>query len=178
MIAGRIWKFGDDINTDLIMPGPALYLPEAERVRYVFQANRPGWVDIMRPGDIIIGRRSFGVGSSRPAALSLRNLGVGCLIAESINSLFFRNCVNFGLLALECPGIHDAFEEGHIAEITIEDFRVRNRETGVELQAARVPDQLVRLMLGGGVLPLLEAEGLVSPEMPAEESSRGASPSM
>ena len=172
MIAGRTWKFGDDINTDLIMPGPALYLPEAERVRFVFQANRPGWVDLMRPGDVIIGRRSFGVGSSRPAALSLRNLKVGCLIAESINSLFFRNCVNFGLLALECPGVHDAFEEGQTAEIMVDDFRIRNRETGVELQATRVPEQLIKLMVGGGVLPLLESEGLVAPLAPENETIR------
>lgn len=177
MIAGRTWKFGDDINTDLIMPGPALYLPEAERVRFVFQANRPGWVDMMRPGDIIIGRRSFGVGSSRPAALSLRNLKVGCLIAESINSLFFRNCVNFGLLALECPGIHDAFEEGQTAEVMLDDFRIRNRETGAVLQAARVPEQLVKLMVKGGVLPLLESEGLVAPMAPEKETPQAGATS-
>jgi 3-isopropylmalate/(R)-2-methylmalate dehydratase small subunit len=112
MISGRVWKFGDNINTDYMMPGPALYLPEEERVRYVFQANRPGWVDLVKPGDFIIGGTNYGVGSSRPAALSLRNLKIGCLIAESINGLFFRNCVNFGLVALQCPGIHAAFEEG------------------------------------------------------------------
>ncbi len=161
MMAGRVWKFGDDINTDLMMPGPALYLPEEQRVRYVFQANRPGWVDLVKPGDFIIGGRKYGVGSSRPAALSLRNLNIGCLIAESINGLFFRNCVNFGLLALECPGVHDAFEEGQTAEVSTQDFTVRNVQTGVILHANRVPKQLVDLMVGGGVFPLLEAEGLI-----------------
>jgi len=163
MISGRVWKFGDNVNTDLMMPGPALYLPKREQMRYVFQANRPGWVDMVKDGDIIIGGRSYGVGSSRPAALSLRNIGIGCLLAESINGLFFRNCVNFGLLALECPGIHAAFEEGQVAEVSTDDFTVRNAQTGVVLAATAVPPQLLDLMRGGGVFPLLEAQGSIAP---------------
>jgi len=166
MITGRVWTFGDNINTDLIMPGPALYLPEEERIRFIFQANRPGWVDQVRPGDFIVGGRSFGFGSSRPAALSLRNLGIGCLLAESINGLFLRNCVNFGLLALECPGVSAAFEEGQTAEVSIEEFTVCNRATAKMLKAVPVPDRLVALMRGGGIFPLLEREGLIAPEQP------------
>lgn len=166
MVTGRTWKFAEEINTDLIMPGPALYLPEAERVRYVFQANRPGWVDEVRPGDIIIGSKSFGVGSSRPAALSLTNLGIGCLVAESINGLFFRNCVNFGLLALECPGVLEAFEEGETAEVSTSDFTVRNVDRDIALKAKPVPEQLLQLMCGGGVMPVLEKRGLVAAGTP------------
>jgi 3-isopropylmalate/(R)-2-methylmalate dehydratase small subunit len=166
MMSGRVWKFGDNINTDLMMPGPALYLPEAERIRYVFQANRPGWVDQVRPGDFIIGGKSYGVGSSRPAALSLRNLQIGCLIAESINGLFFRNCVNFGLLALECPGVSSMFEEGQTAIVSTEDFTVRNEQTGAVLKATPVPRQLVDLMCGGGIFPLLESLGAIAPLPP------------
>ena len=119
MRAGRIWKFGDDINTDLMLPGPLLTASEAEQARAVFSANRPGWVDQIAPGDIIVGGRNFGTGSSRPAARSLRNIGLGALLAESINGLFFRNAVSFGFLALECPGVHAAFEEAQTAEISI-----------------------------------------------------------
>jgi 3-isopropylmalate/(R)-2-methylmalate dehydratase small subunit len=167
MISGRVWKFGDNINTDYMMPGPALYLPEEERVRYVFQANRPGWVDLVKPGDFIIGGKNYGVGSSRPAALSLRNLKISCLIAESINGLFFRNCVNFGLVALQCPGIYAAFEEGQTAEVSTDDLTIRNRETGKVLRAKPVPKQLVDLMVGGGIFPLLEAENLIDPPPPS-----------
>jgi len=163
MISGRVWKFGDDINAELMLPMPALYLPEKERVRYVFQGNRPGWVDLMQAGDFIIGGRNFGMGSSRPAALSLRNLGIRCLIAESINDLFFRNCVNFGLLALQCPGVYAAFEEGQTAEVSTEEFSVRNRETGVRLTVASIPKNLVTLMSDGGIFPQLEREGLIAP---------------
>ena len=164
MLTGRVWKFGDDINTDLMLPGPLLTASEEEQRRAVFSANRPGWVDQVRPGDIIIGGRNFGTGSSRPAARSLRNLGLGGLIAESINGLFFRNAVSFGFLALECRGIHDAFEEGETAEISIPDWTVRNRDTGAVLAISPMPERLLSLMTAGGIFPMLEAEGLIAPK--------------
>jgi 3-isopropylmalate/(R)-2-methylmalate dehydratase small subunit len=164
MITGRVWKFGDDINTDLMLPGPLLTASEEEQRRAVFSANRPGWVDEVRPGDIIIGGRNFGTGSSRPAARSLRNLGLGALIAESINGLFFRNAVSFGFLALECPGISSAFEEGQTAEIAIDTWTVRNRDNGAVFPISPVPEQLLSLMTGGGIYPLLEKQGLIAPK--------------
>jgi 3-isopropylmalate/(R)-2-methylmalate dehydratase small subunit len=163
VIAGRVWKFGDDINVEMMLPQAALYLPEKDRRRYVFQSTRPGWVDKVSPGDIIIGGRNYGIGSSRPAPLSLRSVGIACLIAESITDVFFRNAVNFGLLALACPGIYAAFEEGQTAEISADDFTVRNRDTGVRLKAERIPANLVKLMRDGGIFPQLELEGLIAP---------------
>jgi 3-isopropylmalate/(R)-2-methylmalate dehydratase small subunit len=162
MIAGRVWKFGDNINTDLMLPGPLLLATEEEQRRAVFSANRPGWVDQVRPGDVIVGGLNYGMGSSRPAARSLRNCGVAVLIAESINGLFFRNAVNFGLVALECPGVHAAFEEGHTAEVSLADFIVRNRDTGAVLNARAIPPMLLDLMQGGGLYPHLEREGLIA----------------
>jgi 3-isopropylmalate/(R)-2-methylmalate dehydratase small subunit len=161
MIAGKVWKFGDNINTDLMLPGNLLLVPEAEQKKAVFSANRPGWVDEVQPGDIIVGGLNYGMGSSRPAARSLRNCGVAALVAESINGLFFRNAVNFGLLALECPGVHAAFGEGQVLEIALEDFTVRNRVTGTVLQARPAPDMLLDLMLNGGLYPYLEKQGLI-----------------
>jgi 3-isopropylmalate/(R)-2-methylmalate dehydratase small subunit len=163
MISGKVWKFGDNINTDLMLPGNLLLAPEAEQKKAVFQANRPGWVDEVRPGDVIVGGLNYGMGSSRPAARSLRNCGVTALVAESISGLFFRNAVNFGLLALECPGVHAAFAEGQTLEISLADFTVRNRETGAALMAQPVPDMLLDLMRNGGLYPYLEKQGLIAP---------------
>ena len=164
-VKGRVWKFGDNINTDLMLPGEFHMATEEEQARAVFSANRPGWIDEMQPGDFIIGGRNYGTGSSRPAARSLRNIGIACVIADSVNSLFFRNAVNFGLLALECPGVSELFaEEGQIAEVSPDDFTVRNLSTGKSLKAQPVPANLLALMRGGGIYPVLERQGLIAPK--------------
>ncbi len=163
MIGARLWKFGDDINTDLLLPGSAMMKPEPEQARAVFAANRPGWVDEMKPGDALVAGRNFGMGSNRPASRSLRNLGVAFLLAESINGLFFRNSVNYGLVALECPGCYAAFEEGDMAELDLAAWTVRNARTGAVLTPDPIPERLLTLMQGGGIYPLMEREGLVAP---------------
>ncbi len=159
---GKTWKFGDNINTDLILPGRAQLFTEEEQLRCVFEANRPGWIDEVAKGDILIGGFNFGMGSSRPAARSLRNTGLTCMIAESINGLFYRNCVNWGFLALECEGISTAIEEGDEVQVSFEDFKVKNNRTGKTLPARAIPDVLLNTMKAGGVLPLLESEGLIA----------------
>ncbi|MGQ0522968.1 MAG: LeuD/DmdB family oxidoreductase small subunit [Betaproteobacteria bacterium] len=163
----RVWKFGDNINTDLILPIQAFYLTPAEQARFVFHANRPGWVDLVQPGDIIVGGRNFGMGSSRPAARSLKNLGLGCLIAESINGLFFRNCVNFAFPALECRGVVDAVAEGDTAEVDFDACSVRNVTRGTTLPAVGLPPKLLALLKAGGIYPMLEKEGLIGPRAQA-----------
>ncbi len=164
--SARTWKFPDNINTDLILPNRAFYLTPEEQVKFVFSANRPGWVDQVRPGDILIAGTNFGMGSSRPAARSLRNLKLGCLVAESINGLFFRNSVNFGFPALECPGVEAAFAEGDVAEVSFEDYSVHNARTGATLKAAPLPEALRKLMQAGGLFQLLEGEGYLAPRPP------------
>ena len=163
----RVWKFPENITTDLILPNRAFYFTPEEQVKFVFSANRPGWVDLVKPGDILIGGRNFGMGSSRPAARSLRNLGLGCLVAESINGLFFRNSVNFGFPALECRGIEAAFEEGDTAEVSFDDYSVRNTRTGATLKAEPLPESLKKLMQAGGLFQLLETEGYLAPKAKA-----------
>ncbi|MSP81215.1 MAG: 3-isopropylmalate dehydratase [Rhodospirillales bacterium] len=165
MVSGAVWTFDDNINTDLILPGDMLFATEAEQRRAVFRANRPGWVDEVHQGDVIVGGLNFGMGSSRPAARSLRNAGVAAVLAESINGLFFRNAVNFGLIALEVPGVHAAFVEGQTAIVSLEDFTVRNRESNIVLQARPIPQMLLDLMLGGGLYPHLERKGLLEPRL-------------
>jgi 3-isopropylmalate/(R)-2-methylmalate dehydratase small subunit len=158
----RTWKVGDNINTDLILPNRAFYLTPDEQVEYVFSANRPGWSAQVQKGDILIGGKNFGMGSSRPAARSLRNLGLSCLVAPYINGLFFRNAVNFAFPILECEGVDDAFEEGDIAEVDVVSAIVHNVSKGTELRAKPLPEQLLAIINAGGIYPLLEKEGSIS----------------
>lgn len=163
MIAGKVWRFGDDINTDLMLPGAVMSKTEAEQARAVFAANRPGWIDEMKSGDAIVAGRNYGMGSNRPASRSLRNIGIGFMLAESINGLFFRNSVNFGFLALECPGCAAAFAEGDMAELDLEAWTVRNARSGTVVKPLPIPERLLSLMRSGGIFPAMEKEGLIAP---------------
>ena len=112
---GRVWLFGDDVNTDLIFPNRAFRLPLAEQHRMVFSANRPGWVDQVQPGDLIVAGDNFAMGSGRPVGRLLRECGVAGVLARSINGLGLRNCITFGFPALAAPGVTDWFAEGERA---------------------------------------------------------------
>jgi 3-isopropylmalate/(R)-2-methylmalate dehydratase small subunit len=160
----RVWKFGGNINTDLILPNVAFYLTPEEQLGYIFRANRPGWVELVQPGDILIGGRNFGMGSSRPAARNLKNLGIACLVAHSINGLFYRNSVNFALPAMECEGVESLFEEGEIAEVDFESGTVTNATPGRSLRGRTIPPQLLAIVNAGGIFPLLEREGAIAPK--------------
>ena len=163
-LAGKIWKFGNNINTDLMLPGHAIFRPVEEQARFAFSAVRPGWASKVRPNDMIVGGFNFGTGSGRPAPRVLREVGISCVLAESINGLFYRNSINYGLAVIQCAGVHEAFEEGDPAEVDLKTSRVVNRRTGQELYGAPMPEPLYKLITGGGIFPLLEAEGFIEPE--------------
>ena len=165
-VEARTWKFGDHINTDLILPGPVMLMPFDEQPKYAFQANRPGWSSLVRAGDILIGGHNFGTGSGRPAARSLKVLGISCIVAESINGLFFRNCVNYGLYPLECPGIAASETEGDVVTVDYDTFEVRNVSTGAVLQGKRFPEMLLDILRAEGIYPLMESRGMLEPPNP------------
>jgi 3-isopropylmalate/(R)-2-methylmalate dehydratase small subunit len=165
-VRGRVWSFGNDISTDLIQPVHALLRPLDEQPRYVFEANRPGWVDRVQPGDLIVAGRNFGTGSGRPAARVLRDLGIAGVLCDSINGLFFRNCVNFAFPALRCPGASAAFSEGDMASFDLAGGTVRNETTGAELAGQRWEPELLEIYRHGGLLEQLRGEGLIRAEQP------------
>lgn len=158
-ITGRVWKFGDNINTDLMMPNIAYESPPNEQPQFVFSANRPGWSSQVQKGDVIIGGSNFGTGSSRPAAKLMLGLGISAIVADSINGLFLRNCVNFGLPAFSCPGVSALFEEGDTAIIDYPEASIRNKRSNDSLSGRKLPQSLIQLTLSGGVVPLLRREG-------------------
>jgi 3-isopropylmalate/(R)-2-methylmalate dehydratase small subunit len=100
---GKVWKFGDDINTDLVIPNFAVLMPLEEQLQHCFSANRPGWVDEMEPGDVLVAGRNFGVGSARNIGAVFHALGISGVVADSFNGLGLRNCINSGLPSLRVP---------------------------------------------------------------------------
>jgi 3-isopropylmalate/(R)-2-methylmalate dehydratase small subunit len=163
-IRGRTWCFGDDVNTDLILPIDVIPLPRSERPQHMFRANRPGWSDLVEPGDVLIAGTNYGMGSSRPASQVMKDLGLACVVAESVNGLFFRNSVNFAFPTLEVPDVRSAFEEGDIAIVDFEAGTVKNERTDVVLPGVVWPPELLAIMRAGGLLERLETTGLLHPE--------------
>jgi 3-isopropylmalate/(R)-2-methylmalate dehydratase small subunit len=173
-LVGRTWKFGANINTEVLCPMEAFFLPPVEQIPFLFKPIRPDWHRLAARGDIIVAGRNFGQGSGRPAAEAFRMLGIACLIADSVNGLFFRNSINFGFWSLECPGVHDAFEEGDAAEVDLGRFTVANTRSGAVLQAKAVPPELVAIIAAGGLFAQLEAQGYLAPLPP--RPARAAAP--
>jgi len=145
-----------------MMPGfTPLGLSWKEQAKYCMRANRPGWAQQVREGDILVGGRNFGIGSSRPAARILKELGLACLVADEVNSLMFRNCINWGLPALSCKGVSKLFVEGDTAEVDLKAATVVNRRTGQILQGSAIEDVLLNIVSAGGLVPILVREGYI-----------------
>jgi len=158
----KVWKFGNDISTDLIMPGMfrSQMLSVDEMTKYLMHSNRPGWAGHVEAGDIIVAGRNFGCGSSRPAPRMLKRLGISMVVAESMSRLFFRNSVNVGFPVLICAGVFDAFDEGDTAEVDAETGEVTNITQGTTIQGDVLsPDSPpYQILKAGGLDPFLKEE--------------------
>jgi 3-isopropylmalate/(R)-2-methylmalate dehydratase small subunit len=166
LIQGRVWKFGDNISTDLMLPaflqdkGGSISLKE--RSKFCMFSNRPDWAGQVQPGDVIIARRNFGCGSSRPAAAQLLSLGISIVIAESISRIFFRNAINLGFPVSICKGIYDFFDEGDIADIDMIKGVIKNLTKGNAVSSETLPEHSppMQILRAGGILAMLEKEYL------------------
>jgi 3-isopropylmalate/(R)-2-methylmalate dehydratase small subunit len=171
VIEGRAWVFGDSVDTDNMYPGFAMRLPVPEAARHVFYDLRPGWADAVRPGDVVVAGRNFGIGSSRPVAQLFLELGVAGLIADEFNSLFLRNSINFGLPALTVPGATGLLRDGDHVAIDLEQATIERVEDGRRLQGSPLPPMVLDILAHGGLMAKLAADGFVSAPAPAGSAS-------
>lgn len=158
---GRVWIFGNDINTDLILPHKALRLSPEEQCRLCMSDNRPGWSSQVQEGDFLIAGKNFGTGSSRPGAMVLKNMGLAGMLAESYNGLFYRNCFCYGFAAMTLQGVTEMFEEGDLAEVDFDTCTVTNLRTGEVRQAAKLAQVMLDIINAGGIEGVLKAKGYI-----------------
>lgn len=165
-ITGRTWVVGDSVDTDAMYPGYAMKMDVPEASRHVFYALRPGWVDEVEPGDVVVAGRNFGIGSSRPVAALMRHLGVAALVAEEFNSLFLRNAINNGLPALTVPGVRDLVGAagGEGADLTVDLAEGWAEAGGRRVDVAAQPAMVLDILAAGGLLHRLVADGYLPPE--------------
>ena len=160
-LTGKVWIFGDEINTDLIFPHHALGAAPEEQCRLCMSDNRPGWSELVECGDILLAGKNFGTGSSRPGALVLKRLGLSCMVAESYNGLFYRNCISYGFAALAVPNVTSMFREGDLAEVDLAAGNIRNLRTGELRQGNRLSKEMIEIIEAGGIEGVLKAKGYI-----------------
>jgi 3-isopropylmalate/(R)-2-methylmalate dehydratase small subunit len=154
-LRGKVWKYGDHVDTDVIIPARYLDTTEpAELAAHCMEDMDPAFVRSVSPGDIIVGGENFGCGSSREQApLAIKAAGVSCVIARSFARIFFRNAINIGLPIIVCPDAVEAAQAGDEIEVDLETGALRNLTRNTTHQAAPFPDFLRQIIDAGGLVP-------------------------
>ena len=156
LIEGRAWVFGDDINTDVMAPGLYFKASMEEMARHCLEAINPDFPGEVRPGDIIVAGRNFGMGSAREqAAIALTHLGVGAVLAVSFGRIFYRNALNFGLPALTFPGAATVLP-GDRLRVDAVAGRIEIAGSGAVHTVPGIPAHLMAMVEAGGLMPWLK----------------------
>ena len=159
-IRGKAFVFGANVDTDQIYPGRYLELTDAEDVaKHTMEGVDPGFVMEFQPGDIVVASTNFGCGSSREhAAVALKALGVGAILADSFGRIFYRNAINLGIPLLVCRHIHQQAKKGDMLRIDLATGQVINETTGVTAQAEPLSDYVMIILQSGGIKPLIKSQ--------------------
>jgi 3-isopropylmalate/(R)-2-methylmalate dehydratase small subunit len=153
MSKGRVWKYGDDVNTDVIFPGRYTYqlMEPAEMAKHAMEDLDPEFAKNVKPGDVVVAGKNFGCGSSREqAAACLRAAGVQAVVAKSFARIYFRNAINLGLAVLQCEEASDALKTGDEVEIDFAGGKIVS--CGRVFQFFPLPDSVIGIIEAGGLI--------------------------
>jgi 3-isopropylmalate/(R)-2-methylmalate dehydratase small subunit len=151
----KAFKFGDDLNTDAIIPAPYLVTTDPKELgaHAMEGSDQPDFAKQVKGGDIVVGGENFGCGSSREhAPVALVGAGVACVIAKSYARIFFRNGVNIGLPLLECPEAAEGIRADDEVAVDLASGQIRNATTGKTFQAQPMPDFMRAILDAGGLV--------------------------
>ena len=155
-IEGRVHRFGDNINTDLICPGKYMELSNEEIAAHAMTGADADFPKKVQPGDIIVAGKNFGSGSSRETApQAIKSSGVSLVIAELFARIFYRNCINIGLPVLILPNT-SGIRDGDRLDVRLGEGLIRNLVTGDSWTCDPIPENIMEMLKAGGLIPLLE----------------------
>ena len=156
----RVFKYGDNVDTDVIIPARYLNAPSPEELaKHCMEDIDANFASTVQPGDIIVGGANFGCGSSREhAPISIRACGVKCVIAPSFARIFYRNSINIGFPILECPEAAAEINNGDDVTVDFDTGRIVDNTTGKEFHANPLPPFIGGIVEKGGLLPYLKAK--------------------
>ncbi len=159
-IKGKAFVFGANVDTDQIYPGRYLELTDAEDLaKHAMEGADPSFVNEFTPGDIVVASTNFGCGSSREhAAITLKAIGVGAVIADSYARIFYRNAINLGIPLIVCKGISAMVKKGDVAQVEFGTGIITNLTTGATTQAEPFSDYTLNILSSGGIKPLIKAQ--------------------
>jgi len=154
-ISGRVWKYGDNVDTDVIIPARYLTMTDTKELgQHCLEDLDPDFVQKVQPGDIILAGNLFGCGSSREhAPIAIRGAGCSAVIARSFARIFLRNAVNVGLPPIECPTLYDEAQEGDVIEADLAEGAVVNTRTGTMHRISPFPQFMLDILDAGGLVP-------------------------
>ena len=157
-ISGTVVKFGNNVDTDVILPGKYLVMMDPKDLaKHALEGLDPAFPEKAKKGVIVVGGKNFGCGSSREQApLALKYSGVRCVVAESFARIFFRNAINIGLPVVECKGISEAVENGDELAVDFDTGEVRNASKGKTLRATKLPVFILEILSDGGLIENLQ----------------------
>jgi 3-isopropylmalate/(R)-2-methylmalate dehydratase small subunit len=158
LIEGRVYKFGDNVNSDIIIPGRYLIYIDRERLaQHAFEMLGEGFPAKLRGFDILVAGRNFGCGSAREqAATAIQGLGIQAVVASSFARTFYRNAINDGLPIVECPAIYAAVEEGDEIRIDLASGIIHHRGAGYAFP--KMPESVRKILELGGLAAYLKAQ--------------------
>ncbi len=152
---GKVWKFGDNVDTDQIIPARYLNTSDPyELAQHVMEdSEHPNFTKEHQQGDIIVAGRNFGSGSSREhAPIAIKYSGVPVVVAKSFARIFFRNAINIGLPIAEAPEAVDEINHGDEIEVDLDSGAIKNITTGKEYKATKFPEELQAILKAGGLM--------------------------
>ena len=155
---GTVFRYGRDIDTDVIIPARYLNTPDAkELAAHCMEDIDKDFVKKVKDGDIMVGGWNFGCGSSREhAPVAIKASGISCVIAKSFARIFYRNAINIGLPILECPAASEAINEGDIVSVNFDTGVITDETTGQTFQAAPFPEFIQNIIKQGGLMNSLK----------------------
>lgn len=155
---GTVFKYGDNVDTDVIIPARYLNIADPkELASHAMEDIDTEFVKNVKPGDIIVANKNFGCGSSREhAPRVLKDNGVACVIAASFARIFYRNAINIGLPILECPAASEAINEGDVVAINFDTGVITDETTGQTFQAAPFPPFIQKIIKAGGLMKSIQ----------------------
>ncbi|HVO32562.1 MAG TPA: 3-isopropylmalate dehydratase small subunit [Elusimicrobiota bacterium] len=158
MINGTGYKFGDNVDTDQIIPAKYLVTTDAQELaKHCMEIADADFPTKAKPGDILVAGRNFGCGSSREhAPLAIKGMGLGLVIAESFARIFFRNCINIGMPILECPEAARDAKSGDQFEVDLDQGAIKNLTQKKSYQAQPFPDFMQQIISAGGLMPYVK----------------------